>query len=256
MAEAGLLIDFKNRRPVELLDLTASLSALGQEYVDFVHSRGFDPKTGNIRLYVAGIRTGSIITELKAIAEQASLVLEHTELFCAFVANLDDIVKYFLGRPRVGLDYSPVSKSEASRVAQVLEPVAKDSGSQLILSVTGDINAPITININSEEANAVQNGVRRFLGPPIPTQGRFEKEVLYLRQVSGDAKAKVGDRGTIERFSTKPVRLEFMNEPAKRAVLDQPFPFAKAYLVDGQAGTVEGEPVLYKIYAVDDVLDR
>ncbi len=254
MREPGLTIDFKNTRPVELLDLTASLQALGEEYVEFVNLRGFDPQAGNVRLYISELRSGSIIAELKSLVDQASFVLDHADIFAAFVTNLNDLTQFFLGRSA-----SPsvqVSKPEAARLSQFVEPVAKDGGSQIFLTVNGDVTAPITINLNSQDANVIQNRVRRYLGPPIPSQGLFEKEVLYLVQVRADTKSKVGDRGVIERFSAKPVKLEFMNEAAKRTVLDEAHPFDRAYVVDGRAGTVDGEPVLYKIYAVHEALDR
>jgi hypothetical protein len=114
----------------------------------------------------------------------------------------------------------------------------------------------VNIVINSEQANAVQNGVRRFIGPQPKIQGTFEREVLYLHQVRDDPKSKAGDRGIIERFSPKPVKLHIMTAEAKAAILDEPYPFKKAYVVDGQVSTVEGDPALYKIYIVHDVLDR
>jgi len=35
-----------------------------------------------------------------------------------------------------------------------------------------------------------QNAARRFLGPSIPTQGEFEREVMYLQQIRGDLKSR------------------------------------------------------------------
>lgn len=256
MAEPSLTISFKNQRPVELLDLTASLQALGQEYVEFVNAGGFDPQAGNVRLYVSELRTSSIIAELKALVDQASFVLEHIDVFAAFVANLNDVIGFFLDRSSP--EAKPeITKAAATRIFQIVEPVAKDGGSQLILSVTGDVTAPINVvTVNSADANVIQNRIRRFLGPPLPSQGVFEREVLYLQQVRGDAKSHAGDRGVIETFSRKPVKLEFTNETAKNAVLEQPFPFKMAYLVDGRASTVEGQPALYKIYAVHEAFER
>ena len=234
-----LTLDFENSKPVELLDLAASFGALGEEYAEFVHRRGFDPQAGNVRLYISELRSGSIIAELKALADQSSFILEHADVFAAFVANLKELVDFFMG---AAIGKPEVTKQQAERVHQFLEPVAKDGGSQLFVNVSGAVSGDVRIEINSVQANAVQNGVKRFLGPPLPSQGFFENEVLYLRQVRDDPRSTVGDRGVIERFSPNAVKLRIGNEAVKRAILEQPYPFKVAYLVDGQMGTVEGSP--------------
>lgn len=96
--------------------------------------------------------------------------------------------------------------------------------------------------------------MRRFLGPPLPDPGNFQREVLYLHQMRGDPKSKVGDQGVIERFSTKPVKLHFMTPEAKAAVLDRAYPFKAAHVIDGQVSTVRGEPALYKVTNVHETL--
>jgi hypothetical protein len=152
-----------------------------------------------------------------------------------------------------------VTRGDAERISTILEPVAKDSGSTLSIAVTGN-TAPVTVNaiiVNSEKANAVQNAARRFLGPSVPTQGQFEREVMYLQQIRGDLKSKVGDRGVIEKFSPKPVKLHFMTPEVKASILDKPEnPFKMAYVVDGQVSTAEGKPALYKVAAVHDAFER
>jgi hypothetical protein len=180
--EVSLTVRLENSRPVELIDLAISLEALGQEYRTFVHRSGHDDIAGNATLYIEEIRSGSIVVQLKALLEQASFVVDHLDVLAGFVTNIQDLVDFFLGRP--GLKQPPVPRDEAERLSTMLQPVAKDVGGQLTINVTGNYG-PITINpvfINSERANAVQNGIRRYLDPSIPAQGRFERELLYLDQ--------------------------------------------------------------------------
>jgi len=247
-----LTIRFENKQPVELLDLTASFAALGRQYEEFVFSRGYDPQAGNVRLYITELRTGSIIADLKTLSDQASFILDYADVFAGFVANLNDLIRFFLKGELQVTD--GITKPEAERLTQIIEPVAKDGGSQLFLNVSG--NAKVNVIINSEQANAVQNSIRRFVGPQPKIQGMFEREVLYLYQVRGETKSKAGDRGIIERFSLKPVKLNIMTPEAKAKIIDSKYPFKMAYIVDGQVSTVEGEPALYKIYAVHEVLER
>jgi hypothetical protein len=61
----------------------------------------------------------------------------------------------------------------------------------------------------------------------------------------------------IERFYSKPVKLQFSTPEVKSEILDKPDnPFKMAYEVDGQVTTVEGKPTLYRITAVHDAHER
>jgi hypothetical protein len=255
---AELTVTLKNTRPVEVSDLGRSFQAFGKQYEEFVVAHGFDPTPANAQLFVTHLETGSIIVTLQTLLDQTSFVLEHLDVLAGFVTNLDEIIKFFLQQDKATKP-TTITPADAQRISSILEPVAKDSGAQLSIAITGN-TAPVTVNaliINSEKANAVQNGVRRFLGPSIPTHGEFEREVLYLQQMRGDPNSKVGDRGVIEKFSSKPVKLHFMTPSVKASILEKPEnPFKMAYIVDGQVSTVKGEPALYKVAAVHDAIDR
>jgi hypothetical protein len=253
-----LTVRIDNTRPVEVADLGQSLQALGKQYEEFVVSHGFDHRPANARLFVAHLETGSIIVTLQTLLDQASFVLKHVDVLAGFVANLNEIINYLLQQDRVPKP-ERITRDDAERISTILEPVAKDSGSQVTFAISGN-TAPITVNnviVNSEKANAVQNGARRFLGPSIPMHGNFEREVMYLQQMRGDSKSTVGDRGVIEKFSPKPIKLHFMTPAVKASILDQPEnPFKMAYIIDGQVSTVEGKPALYKIDAVHEAIER
>lgn len=250
-SDSGFLrVEFKNTQPVELSDLAGSLTALGESYEDYAVAREKGPPSG-VRLYIQELRSGSIIADLVQLMDQASLIVEHFDIYAGFVTNFDDSIRFFLNLP--SKDSKP-SRREAQQVSQIFDPVAKDGGSQLFLTVHGGVH--VHHEYNSQQANAVQNGVRRFLGATYPVSGPFRDELLYLHQVRADLKTHAGDRGVIESFSGRPVKLIFASEEAKKAVLDRPFPFNEAFIVDGEVLTVEGKPALYKIYSVKDVFDR
>ena len=220
-----------------------------------MHRHGFDQQAGNARLYVVELRTGSILLILKNMLEQGSMVLKDFDVLAGFISNLYALIDYF--RTTKPTPPAELTRDEAGRLSRIVEPAAKDGAGALSLTLVGNAG-PITINnivINNETANAIQNNVRRFLGPSVPEPGSFQREVLYLQQMRGDPNSKVGDRGVIERFSTKPVKLHFMTPEAKAAVLDRPYPFkAAAHVIDGQVSTVKGEPALYKVTNVHETL--
>jgi len=112
-----------------------------------------------------------------------------------------------------------------------------------------------SFNYNSIDANAIQNAIRRYVGPQPPLSGVFRDEVLYLFQVRDDLKAPTGDKGIIERFSNRPVKLQFSSEEVKRAITDaSENPFRVAFIVDGDVSTVEGKPALYRIHTVRETI--
>lgn len=175
------------------------------------------------------------------------------------MANLHDIIDFLLQGKATDASAKDVPKaitpSSVERISTIVEPVARDMGSNLTINVVVSGNsAPVTIQpiiISSERANALQSSARRFLGPPFPSSGSFQGELLQLHQMKGDIRAKTGDRGVIEKFSSKPVKLHFMTPEVKAAIVDQQDnPFRMAYVVDGEVGTIGGEPTLYKIYEI------
>jgi hypothetical protein len=249
-----LSVELRNSRPVELVDLTMSLTALGQAYEEFVHSHGFDPVAGNARLYIKELRSGSIIAELATALDQASFFLDYLDAFAGFVTHIDDVTNYFLGRRT--LDEKP-TKKQAERIGQIIEPVAKDGSANLNMNVLGDgAKIDVHFHISSERANATQNGIRRFLGDSPPITGMYQDQVLILAQVRGDPKAKAGDFGIIERFSNRPVKLRFSSEEVKEKVLEVAYPFDKCFVVDCEVSTVNSEAAQYKIYAVKDTFPK
>lgn len=252
---AVLKVELKNTKPVELIDLTTSLTALGQSYEDFVHSHGYDPVAGNVRLYIKELRGGSIIAELAAMMDQASFIVEHADTFAGFVAHLNELTAYFLGQ-RTAKPIEP-TKKEAERFSQIIEPVAKDGGANFNMNIQGGTHRiEVHFHMPSERANAAQNGVRRFLGNRPPVTGVHHDQLLTLAQVRGDTKARAGDFGVIEQFSDKPVKLRFASEEVKASLLEVPHPFDMVFVVDCEVMTVEGKPAQYKIYVVKDAFPK
>lgn len=252
-----LRVEINNERSVELLDLTMSLMALGQLYEQFAAEHGADPIPGNVKLYIRELRSGSVIADLQPMLEQTSFVIEHREILAGFLGSFNDLVNGFI-LDRWLRDGDAPSRRDAERLNQVFEPVAKDGGSQLILQVQGDVHMhEHRYEYDSPQANVLQNKVRKFLGPSLPREVRFHQEPLYLVQVRDDPKGKAGDRGAIEKFSERPVPLKFMNEIAKRAVLElEEHPFKMVFLVDGEVGYVKDKPAVYKITHVHDHFPR
>lgn len=259
-AESILIYEFQNKRPVDLLDLTASLTAIGEQFKVFVQRHDSALVEDGYRLYIKEVHSGSVIAELLAIASQSSLVAPFIPLVAQFGQELSDLIEFFKGAKEVRdiVKELGLGKKELQQYSNVLELVAKDSGSQLNLTAThgGVIN--VAISVNSMEANAAQNSMRRLIeAVPETITGLQRDQVLYWYQMRDDAVKKPGDKAIIERFSRTPVNVRFYNEDVKREMIDKPEnPFKKAFVVDVDVSTIDGKPILYKIMEVKEALDR
>lgn len=253
-----LRVEIKNSKPVELSDLANSLSALAEFYRDFANESIGDPHPDNFRLYVQEVRSGSVVADLVSLAEQAQWFVEHKEVFGAFVANLNDIVGYFLSNKDGRGEHKPTAK-QAKQIAQIIEPVANDGGSQMNINVMDGgvvvIHQHHHFHLDSLQANAVQNQVGRYLGPQLPASQVLQDQLMALEQVKNDAASKTGDRGVIESISIRPVKLQFSSEEAKRKVLHlDDNPLQCVFQVTVEVRSVGGRPVLYRIMEVTDVI--
>jgi hypothetical protein len=264
------LLTFKldNKAPVALDDLAVSLTAMAQFYQDYLADSGQALPAAGVKLYIHELKTGSVIATLQAIAEQGHLLFgengivpilqsafDHADTLGGFLTNLNDIVSYFLNTSDSKVQ---PTKKQADQIIKIFEPVAKDSASQLAVQFNGTVNiGEIHFHYNSQQANAVQNSAKRYLGPSLPSNQILKDELLILHQVRGDTKSKSGDKGIIESVLKTPVKLWFSSDEIKKAILEAADnPFQKIFLVDVEVKTADDKPALYKVLAVKDSFEK
>jgi hypothetical protein len=255
MAEPLLTVELKYERPLALADVTTSLNALAKEYSQWLAMSDTSAVSNGVELYVESMRSGSIITNLTAMAPLALPFIENTMTVVEFAKFLKVSATALLGRRR---SVAELPRHTYENWCDIVEPVAKDGGSQLNVStvINGDVN--IHLHVGTVEANAIQNTARRHLAADkIAATGIHDSAVLYLYQARYDPKSNAGDRGVIESISPDPVRLIFASDGLKSAVLTaRDNPFKHAYVVDVQVETIKGRPILYRVLAIHDVIDR
>ncbi|MGH8525309.1 MAG: hypothetical protein ACREXY_14230, partial [Gammaproteobacteria bacterium] len=176
-----LEIELKNKRPVELVDFSLSMVALGAEYRRF----SAEIADGESHLYIRGLRDGSIIAELIPAAIYVSSLLpeitQHAKKVLEFAKFLKDARDFLLGH---GKKPDGMEKKSLQNISQFLEPVAKDGGSQINISamhINGDIH--MHYSVTSVEAGAIQNAVSRSLSLEKPSiTGLHQGVGLYWTQ--------------------------------------------------------------------------
>jgi|SRR5579862_5267585 len=255
-----LTYEVKNTRPVDLLDFTASLSALGEEFQKFVHDHGgADFSEDNVRLYVQELTSGSIVAKLISLAQQYNLLSPDNAWVVQFVDYLSGCYNFFKAGGDDG-ESPKLEKAECDRLVQIVEPAAKDGGGQLNIVASEGSTVNVHLTINSTEANAIQNRIRRHRdAQPVQLKltGIQHDQVLYWYQVRDDTAAKPGDRAVIPRIHERPVKVQFASDTIKSEMIDRPEnPFRLYYIVDVDVTVIKDRPVLYRVLAVKDTMEK
>lgn len=122
--EATLTYTFENTRPVELLDLTNSLLAIGEQYRSFIRRQGETLVEDDYRLYVREIRTGSIIVDLISLAAQPQMLGPVAPFLVQFTNELAEWFEFFKG-VKDAKDIKELltssSKRDLQQVSQIVE---------------------------------------------------------------------------------------------------------------------------------------
>lgn len=246
-----LEITIKNQNPVVLTDLTLSLLGISQQYQRFIESETNQDYQPTTELYIKEVRQGSIVVELMAAAMTIRPLIWDGGPLNQWLEQAKAIVEWFLGKQ----DAPPkeVTKNDLKQWNNILEPVAKDHGSQLNFTVSGDNNVIAQFFLGSQEANAAQNRIQRELERlDDPDEHIQKRKVMTWYQTKFDSESHTGDKAIIEAISNKSVKLIFENNAVKDEMLKgdkrYPKPWHKlAYLVDVEVQTINGAPKLYNV---------
>lgn len=252
-----LVIEIKNQQPIELIDLAQSMLGIGAEYRDYLSKHASHISADEARLYVKEVRTGSVITELVALAPFALPLIEHADSVLEYGKYIVTALSWLIGRGERPAE--ALEKSTLTNLNTILEPIAKDRASQFNLSgITVNGNVTLHFAINSTEANAAQNSIRRELETmKEPVTGIHSKVVMYWMQARNQPNSKSGDRARIESVHKGDVKVVFADDGLKAKMLyDPPHPFKKAFVVDVAVETIEDKPVLYRVLELHDSFDR
>ncbi len=253
--ETKITVKYENSRPMELTDLSGSLLALSEEYKLRVEVSAEPTGDGEMRLFVANVRPGSIIIELIALSPYALPFPGKSDFILEFADYLKGACAFLLGES----DAAPrLVRANYEHFERILEPVVKDQKSALDIATMHVSVEPVTVHIDSVQANAMQNRVRRELETlKQPKTGFHEKVLLYWFQARNDPKATRGDRVIIESIHDGPVKAVFLSDSIKGKILSAAENmFHMAYVVDVAVETIQGRPSLYRILELHDVIER
>lgn len=251
-AQGDIVFEVKNTQPLELLDLTESLSALGNEFLRHLEQEHPEATASEVRLYVNEVRSGSVLATLMAASPQIIQAGTYALSVISFASKLQKAYDFLKGATK---SKESLDKKTLQNLASIVEPIAKDTGSQLNIGVN---HGNVYLSITSTDANVIQNQVHRLLNNEERTSTRLHENVLlYWYQARGDAKSTSGDKGVVESISDTPVKVICANDHLKQQmILDRGNPFREAYIVDLAVETINGKPMLYKVLGLHEKIPR
>lgn len=256
-----LSITINNKKPVILIDLTMALLGVSQQFERFIENETTEQYQTGSELFIKEVRSGSIIIELVAQAMPVIPLLWQGGSITEWFNDAKYLIDWLSGK----LENAPkdVTKQDLKQWKNILEPIAKDHGSQLNFTVS---NGGTVINqffINSEQANAAQNTIRREIGIlNEPDDHIRRKQVMTWYQTKFDDTSQTGNKAIIENISKSPVKVIFENTAVKKALTAGDPRFNKpwnelAYIVDIRVQTIQGAPKVYTVinYYEEDTFD-
>lgn len=250
-----LKIEINNNHPVELIDLTKSLYCLGEQYKRYCMKHADQSLTEDFKLFIKEIKTGSIKADLIALAPLTLEIVRDIDTVKEYASYLKYSFDYFLGKSNKKYEYE---KPDYIALSGILDPVAKDSGSQFNINAANSNNTIVVANnITFIEANAAQNAINKEQKELERLKENIhEKALLYLVQTKKDTASQTGDRGIIEEISPRTVKIIFESEEIKKAIIHaQKNPYHYAYVVDVKVQTVQSIPTVYKVISYHESVE-
>ncbi|MDY4281294.1 MAG: hypothetical protein SOX56_09540 [[Pasteurella] mairii] len=249
-----LQIHLKNDQPVQLSKLCESLDGISREYSHFVNlsSEDLNLEPCDDNIYVTQITKGSIIVELGTLVALTYPIIEHSNVIFEFGERLAKIFDWLMGN---GEPPEKITTNQLRRLHNALEPTAFDpKGSISIgsININGDVH--IHFEADSAKCNALQNRINKEIAKMKDPIIGFQNGCAMIW--SQTATNRHVDKGIIEAFTSKPVKVTFDNDTLKETMVMREHPYKKIFIVDVMVNSIEDQIVSYHIQRLIDILDK
>jgi len=210
-----LQIKIDNKRDIELVEFTNSMTALNDEYSRFIRqNKNKNKKPVEFSLFVKQIKKGSIIIDI--CEKGPELLPAVTPLIIEYSCFLTESIKYLTGKTPDLPKFYNFFKEDFINLKKLFEPVANIYGNSI--GFVGINFGEVVINtvVNSTEAGAAQNQCDKEI-KRLEKSGKNllrEKVELDLYQARDSKLSKTlrGNLGIISDISEAPKPLSFLNE--------------------------------------------
>jgi len=247
MEENTIEIHFSNNKPIELVDLANSMTALENEFHNFCEKKdsGADAK-----LYVKEVRKGSVIIDLISSVPALMPLVDNLNAVTEFGGHLGGLFSFLSGKSSEKPATMDVESLRNFR--KIVRPVVKDSGSHISVSVKDSPGAVVNVVLDGDDRQMSTYSAKAKSEEDlsqIPKVESIEKAVILLTQIrNGDGKNGVGDRGTISSVCKSPKKLISVDDNFKKSILEAPEnAFDYGYVADVEVVRNGDSIVAYRI---------
>lgn len=264
MEEGGeaIVVTLDLAEPVEIRDFVSAFAGLGAQFERYIRERRPDLED-TVKIYVKEVRKGSIEAELVPLVYNTIITsMDHIQIATGFVKTLNAKIRTILG-PEHGLPHA--SKSELTSVVDTLAAVANDpNGRATIKSVryrstgrTTEFEAEFD-TLEAREAIQIIDAQYRELSQPADED--LEDQLLTFYQSNRRDAEKTGEKGVIESITPKPLAVIYASELARERIKSIMLSgdrniYKLGFIVDVNVLTRGGNPAVYRIKAVKDVVE-
>ena len=240
--EVTLSLNYKNANPITLEAFTKSLEGLEKDYKDHTQNH-------NTALYIKKVETGSIIITLSELLGATATLFETISTLIEYAKHL----KTTLQALKEGIAPPNATIKQIKHAKQLIQPIAKDNGAQMNITLNDTQNSTLIINFNSQEAKAMSYTADKIIEQlEQPKAQHYTNKLLHWHQIKDSPE---GDKAIIESISPKPIKTRFQHPHIKQKLLtENDNPFTHDYIVDVQVETIENEPKLYIITNIREKL--
>lgn len=259
---ARIEVIIANHDPLDLIDFTASLTAMAREHESRLKASNPKIDIDETRLLIVDIRKGSVVLELLPILAPIISTAEVTNTAVAFVEHLGRAFS-ILQKPKGRIE-NPTT-AQLKNMSDAVQVIANDSAGQLKIAAkyqNGQVIQEFIVT-KAEAMQIAQNAYDQRKEIEKKESAEFKMVLMRLHQTSADSlkiDKRTSEKGIVERIDGTPRTLIYASDLAGQRIKSEILqadgnPFQKGFIVDLDVETVNGSPRVYRIVEVHDVID-
>ena len=247
--------------PIELGEFTKSLNGFSNQYKKFVNDTYGSEQPVNPKLHIEKIKEGSIITTLVEYSELAIPFLGEVNTMVEFGKHLKELYSYFsLKKEKPKETEVPTFDiNTLQNISDILKP-GTNLGNTIKIEVTGENNNTQVLvldandNKSSEIVKTISKNKKKLKEPKTNI---YTKQLFYFDQARKDINSKVGNYGVIESLHNSKLRVIFEDDKKdkKKMLKGDGNPLKCMYIVDVEMQVAKGEPKVYKILKLHEIIE-
>lgn len=257
-----IVIVIENQDPIDLLDFTASLTALAREHEATMRATRPGIDVDETRLLIVDVRKGSIVLELLPALAPLVATVEYANTAIEFVKHIAGAVTV-LGRPGGRLENA--TTQQLKNMNDMVHSVVKDTNVSLQIAVkhtNGEVIQEIVVK-KEDGRHIVENARAQRLELEGKGSASHQRVLMHLHQSSVEnlkVGKKTSEKGIVESLDPIPRTLIYASDLAGQRIKDAILepggnPYQKGFVVDLDVETIGGRPRVYRVLAVHDVID-